>query len=470
MHQPTAIEVAKLSLRCLNAALVSLGIERVTDKALAIPVLTDAVERGLISLADIKSAAAVPAAPAVVDAPASDDFITLRSELRLGLDLLKSKVDADRANMTKDISILAAELRDAPAEQVDVSAAVASAVAAILAPFQATATPAVLAAVAASVPAAKVKARTVFDNCLYEADGEIVDFGDMEVSVWGDPAAPARLDDYVFNARYLHESLIALGHAIPRNAWLAGERSTGKTEFVTQLASRLGRKLVRINFDAQIERADFVGGNTVEGGDVVWKAGVMTQAMQHAGAIILLDEISFARPESIAVLQSICETSVHRAVQVNETGERIAVHPSVAFFCADNTNGYGDSTGNFSGTRDQNSAFVDRFSYTFKFNYLPAADEANLIYKRTGLNVNAATVIVKFANIAREKSKAGMLTQPPSLRQLFAWAEAVRDGVPVKNAFESSVVMKYPEDCAAELWAVFTATVNVAQFKKFLGK
>ena len=63
-----------------------------------------------------------------------------------------------------------------------------------------------------------------------------------------------------------------------------------------------------------------------------------------------------------------------------------------------------------------------------------------------------------------------MLTQPPSLRQLFAWAEAVRDGVPFKNAFESSVVMKYPEDCSAELWAIFTATVNVAQFKKFLGK
>ena len=195
-------EIALLPLARLNAALVSLGIERVTDKALAIPVLSDAVDRGLITVADIKSAAVAPAVPVAPAAPASDDFITLRSELRLGLDLLKSKVDADRANMTKDISILAAELRDTPAEPVDVSAAVATAVAAILAPFQATATPAVLAAVAASVPAAKVKARTVFDNCLYEADGEIVDFGDMEVSVWGDPAAPARLDDYVFNARY----------------------------------------------------------------------------------------------------------------------------------------------------------------------------------------------------------------------------------------------------------------------------
>jgi hypothetical protein len=86
------------------------------------------------------------------------------------------------------------------------------------------------------------------------------------------------------------------------------------------------------------------------------------------------------------------------------------------------------------------------------------------------LNADAARVIVKFAGVAREKSKAGMLTQPPSLRQLFAWAAAVRDGIPVKSAFESAVVRKYPADCAAELLAVFTATVDVAKFKSYLGK
>jgi MoxR-like ATPase len=192
--------------------------------------------------------------------------------------------------------------------------------------------------------------------------------------------------------------------------------------------------------------------------------------MQHAGALILLDEISFARAQSIAVLQSICEPSVHRGVMINETGTRIPVHPSVAFFCADNTNGYGDSSGNFTGTRDQNSAFIDRFSYTFEFNYLPPADEAKLIHKRTDLHLDAARVIVKFAGVAREKSKAGMLTQPPSLRQLFAWAAAVKCGIPVRSAFESAVVRKYPADCSSELLAVFAATVDVAKFKSFLGK
>ena len=456
-------EIALLPLASLNAALSILGIERVTDKALAIPVLADAVARGLITVDGIKSAKTVP----VVETPVSDDFITLRSELRLGLDLLKSKVDADRANMAKDMQILAAELRDAP---IDVGASVRDAVATILAPFQATATPEVLAAVVASVPAGKTTARALFGDCAYSVDGETVDFGNLEVSVWGDAAAPARLDDYVFDKRYLHESLVALGQSLPLNCWLAGERGTGKTEFVTQLASRLGRKLYRINFDEAIERLDFIGGNIVDAGSVVFKQGVLAQAIQHAGALVLLDEISFARAQSIAVLQSICEPSVHRGVMINETGQRIPVHPSVAFFCADNTNGYGDASGNFTGTRDQNSAFIDRFSYTFEFNYLPAADEANLIHKRSGLNLDAAHIIVRFANVAREKSKSGMLTQPPSLRQLFAWAAAVRDGIPVTSAFDSAVIKKYPADCAAELLAVFTATVDVAKFKSFLGK
>jgi len=460
-------ELALLPLARLNAALMSLGIERVTDKTQAIPVLTDALDRGMITLDAIKTSAPV----AALDSGGvllSSDFITLRSELRLGLDLLKSKVDADRAVMVKDMAILAAELKDA--EPVDVSSAVRDAVAEILAPFKASATPEVLAAVADAVPRGTVKAGALFDTCRYESDGETVDFSGLEVSVWGDADAPARLDDYVFNPRYLHESLIAIGQKLPLNCWLAGERGTGKTEFVTQLASRLGRRLYRINFDEAIERLDFIGGNIVDAGSVVWKAGVLAQAMQHAGALILLDEISFARAQSIAVLQSICEPSVHRGVMINETGQRIPVHSSVAFFCADNTNGYGDSSGNFTGTRDQNSAFIDRFSYTFEFNYLPPADEAKLIHKRTGLNADAARVIVKFAGVAREKSKAGMLTQPPSLRQLFAWAAAVRDGIPVKSAFESAVVRKYPADCAAELLAVFTATVDVAKFKSYLGK
>ena len=81
--------------------------------------------------------------------------------------------------------------------------------------------------------------------------------------------------------------------------------------------------------------------------------------------------------------------------------------------------------------RDQNTAFIDRFSYTLQFQYLQATDEVALITKRTGLPVDATEILVKFANVAREKARAGILTQPPSLRQLFAWARSIQKGLPI---------------------------------------
>ena len=308
------------------------------------------------------------------------------------------------------------------------------------------------------------------DICHYESGGETIDFSSFEVDVWNDPDAPALVADYNFNPEHLHQTLIALDDPLPDNVWLAGERGTGKTEFVAQVANRLGRRLFRVNFDEALERAEFIGGNTIENSNVVWKAGVITQAIQHAGAIVLLDEIGFARAQNLAVLHALCERSPHRSIVISETGTRIPVASHVVFFGADNSNGHGDASGNFAGVRDQNTAFLDRFSFTLRFDYLPHDDEVALIHKRTGLALDATDVLVKFANVAREKARAGLLTQPPSLRQLFAWARAIRKGVPVSIAFENAIVNKFPADCESELRGVFGATIDVDNLKSFLTK
>jgi MoxR-like ATPase len=140
------------------------------------------------------------------------------------------------------------------------------------------------------------------------------------------------------------------------------------------------------------------------------------------------------------------------------------------FFCADNSNGFGDASGNYAGVRDQNSAFIDRFSYTLKFEYLDFDSEVSLIVNRTGLSHDATRLLVTFANTAREKARAGILTQPPSLRQLFAWARAIQKGVPVSVAFENAIINKFPADCESELRGVFTATIDSSALKSYLTK
>jgi len=350
--------------------------------------------------------------------------------------------------------------------------AVRKEVAKVFASFKKVTPIAELETIASAMPVVtRKRVADVFDGELsYEVDGERVDFSNLEVDVWDDIHAPKRVNDYVFQPRHLHFALIALANNLPHNMWLGGERGTGKTEFVTQLASRLGRRLFRINFDEAIERAEFIGGNTIESGNVVWKEGIVTQAIQYTGALVLFDEIGFARAQNLAVLHSVCERSPHRSITIAETGKRFPVAQHVAFFVADNSLGYGDASGNFAGVRDMNTAFIDRFSYTLKFNYLSAKDETALIVNRTGINKDVATMLVKFATSAREKAQAGVLTQPPSIRQLFAWAEAVKCGLPVGLAFENAIINKFPADCEAELRGLYTALIDAVKLKSYLTK
>jgi midasin (ATPase involved in ribosome maturation) len=487
----------------LNAALVQTGYgsEVSADKVRVVTILTDIVNKGGITVDEIRNL--VPLSTAVINAKqapsantgAINDSIGLvndaLTEVRNSQTIvsttyslasktldevrdLRSKIvtqaDKIERDLVKRIDTEVGKITGVDYSKID--NAIRSEVGNLFSSFKQSVTPEQLQTVANSVAVFSThKASEIFPAPLfYQQDGETVNFEDMEVLVWNDPEALAVLDDYVFNPANLHQALCALSESIPDNVWLAGERSTGKTAFTEQISARLKRKLFRINFDDGMERSEFIGANILKNGDVEWKAGIIAQAIQHTGSLILLDEIGFARPAQLASLHALCERSANRAIVIAETGTRIPVASHVAFFCADNSNGHGDASGNFAGVRDQNTAFIDRFSYTLEFNYLPHADEVTLIHKRTGLNADAANVLVTFANVAREKARAGVLTQPPSLRQMLAWARAVTKGVPTVTAFRSAIVNKFPADCEPELVGIFTATVNTVEFKSFLNK
>jgi cobaltochelatase CobS len=478
------VDLNLISLDKLNAVLINFGRVPEIDKTQAVNLVSGLLRNKTITEQDIRNATVTAAVTAATSGADSAQIAQIASETAAALaksQTARSQVDAAIGAMyglvnqvNNDFARLNADLdkKVAGIQGIDyskVNDTLRSEVAALFDQFKRVATPEQLSQVAAAVPATrKAKASDVFPVTKYKAAERMIDFGDVDVDLWDDPAAPMVLDDYYFNPAHLHLSLIALKHSLPYNQWLAGERGTGKTEYVTQLAARLGRKLFRVNFDAQMERAEFIGATSIENGTAFWKAGVIAEAIQHAGALILLDELSFADPSNLAVFHSLAERSPHRALMVAETGQRIPVASHVCFFAADNSTGFGDQSGNFAGLRDQNSAFIDRFPYTLEFNYLPAAEEIDLIVKRTGIDSNAAQVIVTFANVARGKARAGVLTQPPSLRQLFAWANAISDGFPVDLAFNRAIVNKFPPDCAVELQGVYAATINEADLQSFL--
>ena len=450
--------------KLIRIAVEALGHRGVTTKEEAVDFLTQLVTENRKTLDEVlvlvQNAKPYVPLPEVQPDPRLDEaLVNIQDRLHDLGKAVELKAQAAIEKAERDVQAKLAGVKSADSSLI--SETIRQEVAKIFAPFKQDSTPEALAEIAGRIGQFRTeRAGDIFPVTVYGS----VDFSDLPVGIWDDPAAPALVDDYVFNPAHLHQALIALDDALPHNTWLAGERGTGKTEFVTQLAARLKRKLVRVNFDEALERADFIGANTISGGDVVWSEGIITRAIQHPGALILLDEVGFARAQSISVLHALTERSVHRALTIAETGARIPVASHVAFFAADNSNGHGDS-GNFAGVREQNTAFLDRFGFTLRFEYLPAQDEAALIVKRTGLTPRAAQILVDFAGAARQQAKNGLLTQPPSLRQLFAWAGAVAKGLPVHIAFQNAVINKFPADCEAELLALYAAKIDEVEFK-----
>ena len=487
------LELSKLSLPVLNSVLVANGLSAETNnKGGAIALIEDLINNGKVTLSEVQSAKPTVVSNVVSNANVPDDIrqslVNAQSELTKKIEDVE-RIRSVASNLLTDNLKVKGEI-ESKVEELElrisntlksiqgidynvVESQIRAEASKLFDKFRKVTPKEELVTIANAIPKCERKrVRDVFVGQVlsYQHQGETVDFSDYFVDVWNDPDAPARVDDYVFNPQHLHQALIALDDPLPDNVWLAGERGTGKTEFVAQVASRLGRRLFRVNFDEAIERAEFIGGNTIKDGNVVWKEGIITQAIQHTGAIILLDEIGFARAQNLAVLHALCERSPHRSIVIAETGVRIPVASHVVFFGADNSNGHGDTSGNFAGVRDQNTAFLDRFSFTLRFEYLPQDDEIALVTNRTGLPYDASKILVTFANTAREKARAGLLTQPPSLRQLFAWARAIQKGVPVAIAFENAIVNKFPQDCESELRGIFSATIDTAQLKSYLTK
>jgi MoxR-like ATPase len=352
--------------------------------------------------------------------------------------IVAAAVASAEARLSGQIQSVADSVR--AAKPVDVSASVAKAVADAFKPMRdamQTAPADVVDRVVAAAPRERRPIAEVFD---------IVMPGDCEV--WG---APGKFDpDYIFLPEQLSLALLALESG--DNFWLWGERGTGKTQFAVNLAARLGRPFFRVSFDANLERAEFVGADGLENGATKWKDGVVLQAYRTPGAVCLLDEASTCRPEYATALHALLEPG--SSFTVTSTGEKVDRAAGMCFIAADNTNATGDSSGRYAGTRVQNAALVDRFAFTEKVTFLPEATEIALLVKH-GADADVAKSLINVFTRCRAEV-GGALVEPPSLRAAFAFARYVRVLSPLR-AWEVTVVNKSPEESHETLRQIFSA-------------
>lgn len=230
--------------------------------------------------------------------------------------------------------------------------------------------------------------------------------------------------DYVFSEEELKDAVMAIQLNLNLLAW--GMHGTGKTSFIEQICARTKRPWVRIQHDETTEPAHIVGQMAVRNVNGVavteFEYGPLAEAMIY-GWLYCADEYDFAHPAVIAVYQAVLEG---KPLYIKEApiGKRlIKPHPNFRFVATGNTNGSGDDTGLYAGTKIGNAAAYSRFGVTIQIHYPAPAVEKSMLKGRLGVTQDAADKLVDFAGSIRTMYQQGELSLPISPRELLSAAK-----------------------------------------------
>ena len=242
-----------------------------------------------------------------------------------------------------------------------------------------------------------------------------------------DDATPA--PEYDFNTVAKNGVLahVAVCQATQNHLWLAGPKGTGKTTFAQAYAKATGRPFHRISHMKQMECQDLIGSRIFDDtGAMVWADGQLTLALRDPNAVILLDEPSLNPPDHLVI-------------------------------AADNTAGDGDMSGGYHGTAPLNEAFVDRFAFIVKMEYMTIAAETALLTRYCG--ADNATQIATYAAAIRTACADGQVLEPISFRRLEALATLIGSGIPALNALTTAVFNHVRNETDEEFYRLKAAAV-----------
>jgi MoxR-like ATPase len=445
-------EINSLPSPVISRAMTEHGGPAGTSKADAAHWLAQKVEAGLITLDNIR-----PPAPAKVDtaAVAAAAAVAARAEAMALNNTAHLKTVNDSI---KSLSTLVSDLSEqarARAQTVDrdaIAADVTRAVADAFAPFRTAVEQAGAQAVVADLSAVHV-VQTAPALDVFGVDVRDMKGHPMQVEVWNHPSAPAVDPDFIWTEPILRHLLLAQDTG--ENLWFGGDKGTGKSETARQFAARTGRAFTRINFHKYTAAEEYIGAVGLKDGATVFEKKDFLLAYTCPSSVILLDEITNADPGELAPLNGFLEPKA----QVSFGGQAHARAPGVMVFAADNTFGSGDDSGRYAGTRNQNSALVDRFARVIAFKFLPADQEVQALMQHTGCKRTLARHVHDAIVVARSKVDTAEITDAPSIRSAMAFIRALRV-LPPAEAWEAAVVARQPAESHAVLRGIFETCLS----------
>ncbi len=254
--------------------------------------------------------------------------------------------------------------------------------------------------------------------------------------------------------RFDKETTLAIlaGFAFNRRVMVQGYHGTGKSTHIEQVAARLNWPCIRINLDSHISRIDLIGKDAIvlkDGKQVTeFREGILPWALQHPCALVF-DEYDAGRPDVMFVIQRVLE--VEGKLTLLDQNKVIRPHPMFRLFATANTVGLGDTTGLYHGTQQINQGQMDRWNIVATLNYLPHAQETQIVMAKMGLDEKDTKMkrqveaMVALADLTRAGFIAGDISTVMSPRTVITWAENTRIFGDVGFAFRLSFLNKCDE-------------------------
>jgi len=224
----------------------------------------------------------------------------------------------------------------------------------------------------------------------------------------------------------------AYGNQLP--VLLKGPTGCGKTRFMEYMSWRLRRPLVTVSCHDDLTASDLVGRYLVTGGETVWIDGPLARAVR-AGSICYLDEIVEARKDTTVVIHPLCDD--RRVLPMEKLGELLQA--SSEFCMAISYNPVYQSV-----LKDLKQSTRQRF-VALEFNYPAAELERKIVAAETGIDVQNARQLVKFAHMTRNLKGNG-LDEGASTRLLVHAAKLIVSGIDPVTACNSSISQALTDD------------------------
>ena len=245
---------------------------------------------------------------------------------------------------------------------------------------------------------------------------------------------------------------ILAGFSYNRRVMIQGYHGTGKSTHIEQVAARLNWPCIRINLDSHISRIDLIGKDAIvlqDGKQVTeFREGILPWALQHPCALVF-DEYDAGRPDVMFVIQRVLE--VEGRLTLLDQNRVIRPHGAFRLFATANTVGLGDTTGLYHGTQQINQGQMDRWNIVATLNYLPHAQETEIVMAKMGLDMankgerRRIESMVALADLTRAGFNNGDISTVMSPRTVITWAENARIFGDMNFAFRVTFLNKCDE-------------------------